>query len=216
MHAVSRTGYPLFSYSDLIDSLVLRGYYIAQDFITPYLLKRLRSEAEAFYQEGMTRAGIGRGDLHQQVETVRNDRTHWLNGSTVAQQRFFALAEELKEEVNRALFMGVFDFEAHYAVYEPGNFYKKHRDAFKGSSNRVLTTVFYLNDSWQESWGGKLRVYDDSDQFLCDVIPQGGTAVFFLSEQFPHEVLPAKQCRYSIAGWYRVNSSVGGLVDPSR
>jgi len=27
--------------------------------------------------------------------------------------------------------------------------------------------------------------------------------VIFLSERFPHEVLPAKKKRHSIAGWFR-------------
>jgi len=31
--------------------------------------------------------------------------------------------------------------------------------------------------------------------------------VIFLSEEFPHEVLPANTHRYSIAGWFRVNNS---------
>lgn len=34
-----------------------------------------------------------------------------------------------------------------------------------------------------------------------------GTLVVFLSEEFEHEVLPAKRDRYSIAGWFRVNPS---------
>ena len=37
------------------------------------------------------------------------------------------------------------------------------------------------------------------------VLPELGTLVIFLSEDIPHEVLPAMRDRYSIAGWFRVN-----------
>jgi SM-20-related protein len=38
--------------------------------------------------------------------------------------------------------------------------------------------------------------------------------VVFLSEEFPHEVLPTATDRYSIAGWFRVNTSSAERVDP--
>jgi SM-20-related protein len=46
------------------------------------------------------------------------------------------------------------------------------------------------------------------------VVPQMGTLVVFLSERFPHEVLPAHADRYSIAGWFRVNTSINNQIDP--
>ena len=36
-----------------------------------------------------------------------------------------------------------------------------------------------------------------------------------MSEQIPHEVRPAFAPRHAIAGWWRVNASLGGIVDPS-
>ncbi|HEY8085443.1 MAG TPA: 2OG-Fe(II) oxygenase [Methylophilaceae bacterium] len=36
-----------------------------------------------------------------------------------------------------------------------------------------------------------------------DISPQGGTLVVFFSDQFWHEVLPAKRDRFSIAGWFK-------------
>ena len=46
------------------------------------------------------------------------------------------------------------------------------------------------------------------------VAPAVGTLAVFLSEDFEHEVLPARRDRYSIAGWFRVNSSSARRVDP--
>jgi SM-20-related protein len=51
---------------------------------------------------------------------------------------------------------------------------------------------------------------------LLSVQPLHGTVVVFLSEEFPHEVLPASRDRYSIAGWFRVNGSTAERVDPPR
>jgi len=39
--------------------------------------------------------------------------------------------------------------------------------------------------------------------------------VVFESERFPHEVLAAESERYSIAGWFRMNNSMVGTVDPA-
>jgi SM-20-related protein len=39
---------------------------------------------------------------------------------------------------------------------------------------------------------------------LIRVAPECGKLVIFLSEDFPHEVLPATQLRQSIAGWFRI------------
>ena len=44
--------------------------------------------------------------------------------------------------------------------------------------------------------------------------PSFGSVAIFLSEEFPHEVLPATRDRYSIAGWFRVNTSTADRIDP--
>ncbi|GAA75971.1 SM-20-related protein [Pseudoalteromonas sp. BSi20480] len=48
------------------------------------------------------------------------------------------------------------------------------------------------------------------------ISPEAGTLVLFESERFVHEVLPAVDNRYSIAGWFRKNASISGIVDPPR
>ena len=48
------------------------------------------------------------------------------------------------------------------------------------------------------------------------VTPNFGTIVVFLSEEFPHEVLPALRDRYAIAGWFRLNTSIANNIDPPR
>jgi SM-20-related protein len=115
----------------------------------------------------------------------------------------------------------LFSFESHFAHYGKGDFYKKHKDAFKGEGNRVLSVLVYLNQDWSADNGGELVIYTkpSSDSCVIDdskvlVTPSFGTIVVFLSEDFPHEVLPAKCDRYSIAGWFHLNSSVANNIDP--
>jgi SM-20-related protein len=77
--------------------------------------------------------------------------------------------------------------------------------------------VVYLNHAWSAADGGELVLYrDDADRDGIRVLPLLGTVAVFLSEAFPHEVLPAGRDRYSIAGWYRRNTSQPHRVDPPR
>ncbi len=111
----------------------------------------------------------------------------------------------MKSPVKIEIPLGLFEYEAHFAQYEVGDFYKKHLDAFRGNESRKLTTVFYMNEDWRDANGGELKVYDLNDQLIQTIAPIAGRLVVFLSEQFPHEVLPAHAKRYSIAGWFRTN-----------
>ena len=103
--------------------------------------------------------------------------------------------------LNRELMLGLDELEAHFAMYAPGTRYAKHRDRFRDDDARVLSSVLYLNDDWQESDGGALRLYLP-DRHL-DVYPSAGKLVLFLSADFEHEVLAATRDRLSIAGWFR-------------
>lgn len=44
--------------------------------------------------------------------------------------------------------------------------------------------------------------------------PTFGTMVIFLSNEFPHEVLPPRCSRYSLTGWFRLNATTAVNLDP--
>ena len=204
-------------FEDIVDDLVTKGFSIQEhglpDFITQALLACQRSISEAEYQA----AGIGRAENYQKAEKVRGDEICWITGSSSEGALWLSWCEAMQQYVNRSLFMGLFSFESHFACYEPGKFFKRHVDAFKGQGNRVLSLVAYLNDDWTSEDGGELVLYaDESDLIGTRVLPTKGTFVVFLSEQFPHEVLPAARSRHSVAGWFRVNGSVNDAIDPPR
>ncbi|MFK7159452.1 2OG-Fe(II) oxygenase [Marinospirillum sp. MEB164] len=203
-------------FDQLIDGLVAQQWFVAPNYLPAALCADLYADLQQLrQQQALAPAGIGRGQQHLHAETVRGDLTHWLDGATPAQRTYLALMRELKDTLNRELFLGLFEYECHYALYPPGSFYKKHVDSFRGRSNRVVTTVLYLNANWQEKDAGEMRLYDpETQQPLLDVPPQAGTLVCFLSEHLPHEVLPTQAERASIAGWFRINNSLQGVIDP--
>jgi SM-20-related protein len=160
-------------------------------------------------------AGTGRDQQHRINKFVRSDQICWVNKDVPATRDYLDWIEQLRLRLNSELFLGLFDYECHYAVYPRGAFYKKHVDAFKGRASRVLTTILYLNPNWQPGNGGELHVYgEEEDMPFLKVEPTWGTMVMFLSEHFPHEVLPARVQRYSLTGWFRVNANLGENLDP--
>ncbi len=199
---------------ELADQLTVRGYAVLDDMFCTSTVASLRAEFDHPDCQFKS-AGIGRQDDFTIAKQVRGDRICWLEGRTGAAAFFLETMAMIRQGLNRRLFMGLFDYESHMAYYPVGTFYKKHWDAFKGRSNRVLSTVFYLNQNWCETDGGELVLYDRADESVLEqVTPVGGRLVVFLSEDFPHEVLPARQERYSVAGWFRVNTSTSTHLDP--
>jgi len=190
-------------YLKITDALVDDGYIVIQNALDSKLPKELVGIAED--ESSFKRAGIsGAGDLHLDSQR-RRDKIRWLDEDGGAQSEFLEFCKGLQEYLNRSLYLGLSYYEAHLAIYEEGDFYEKHLDTFKSSKNRVVTTVYYLNENFKESDGGELVVYDENDKFLAKVIPDANTLVVFMSERFPHEVLPAIKKRHSIAGWFRVD-----------
>lgn len=189
-------------YSTITDSLVQDGYVVVEHAISSALSLSLLNLAKK--SKNFRRAGISaRKKIHSDK---RRDKILWLDEDRSTQSEFIGFANGLKEYLNRELFMCISYFESHYALYEKGDFYEKHYDAFKNSTNRVVTIVYYLNEEWNEKeGGGELMVYDEQDNFIEKVFPHANTLVVFLSEKFPHEVLRANRKRYSIAGWFRVD-----------
>lgn len=187
------------SIDKLIDSLASQGWYVWDDFFD-------LSDVQAIKQcipETLQDARIGYQNTLQDNKGVRGDQTVWLESNMGAPiVRYLDKMESLRQELNYQLFLGLRDFETHFCRYPNGGFYKKHVDNFKGQGRRKITTVLYMNESWQLGDGGELVMYDLQDKALFKLEPLAGRMVFFLSEDFPHEVLPTQQKRESIAGWF--------------
>lgn len=198
-----------------LDRLVTQGWCAQEDFLSPELCQALCVDLKMLQRQGnFQQAGIGRGRDHRHAGDIRTDQTYWLDGASPAQKMLLPMMDALRLYINRTLFMGLHDYEAHYASYQAGGFYKKHLDSFKGRKNRLLSTVLYLTPGWRAEDEGHLVIYDaqDHDRELGRVLPAQGTLACFLSEDIPHEVLPPKRERISIAGWFRGPSS--DIINP--
>ena len=187
-------------------SLEAQGYCVLPDALPTTLTETLVAAIAELEAQDFRRARTGRGELQQLNPFVRRDKIYWIDKATEHAQAWLDWSDDLKTYLNRRLFLGLQYFESHFAVYEPGAFYKKHVDAFKGEENRKISLVVYLNKGWEPGQGGELTIFNDEGEELLKVTPSFATIAVFLSEEFPHEVLPTSRERYSVAGWFRLKS----------
>lgn len=147
-------------------------------------------------------ARIGSGQTLQRREDVRGDTTCWLTEPLyAAEERMLESFEQLRLELNREAFLGLFELELHYAAYAPGASYARHVDQPRGRTRRRVSLVVYLNGEWTAADGGELRMFGDGDLYR-DVQPIGGRLVGFLTADREHAVLPARRERLSVSGWF--------------
>lgn len=186
---------------NIILSLVERGWYTSESFFGPQLCTSLMEELHTL---PLKESKIGKGNSEQFSPEIRNDSLYWLdeNSGSLAQQEYLKEVNRLMLMLNRELFLGLKQFEGHFAKYTPNGFYKKHLDQFKGNKERLVTVINYLNTPQS---GGELRIYsrENPDIIEADVTPKMGRLVCFMSDQIYHEVLPTTSERYSITGWLR-------------
>jgi SM-20-related protein len=191
--------------ASIVEAIAADGLAVARGAIPEMLVRALcdagrqRDAAGEFHG-----AAVGRGAARIERTDVRGDRIRWLEpwDAQPAETALFALVDALRVAVNEALYLGLFEFEGHYAIYPPGAGYARHLDRFRDDDARVLTLIVYLNDGWTDAHCGALRV-ECGDGGTHDVAPEGGTLVAFLSDRFPHEVLPASRERLAFTGWFR-------------
>ncbi|WP_028238607.1 2OG-Fe(II) oxygenase [Stutzerimonas azotifigens] len=198
-------------FTALIDDLAERGWSLQRGVIPTDVTAELAAECRSREVQGaLSPAGIGRGDALAVREGIRGDQILWLEpGQSPACDRYLALMDELRVTLNQTLFLGLEEFECHFAFYPPGAFYKTHLDRFRDDDRRAVSVVLYLNEVWEEGDGGELRLHL-AGQAPVDVTPLAGTLAVFLSGEVPHEVLPTRRDRLSLTGWFKRRALVGG------
>lgn len=202
-------------FARIADDLLAKGYSINPCALPAGLADDLLLHLHAMSERQFAPAGIGREQDQVLNRLVRKDTICWITGESAAGRRWLDWTSRLQSYLNYRLFLGLFSFESHFAHYAEGAFYRRHLDAFKGESNRVLSVVAYLNPGWLPGDGGELLIYPETGATDgIRVTPAFGTLAVFLSEDFEHEVLPTRRDRFSVTGWFRVNSSSALRADP--
>lgn len=191
-------------FTTIIDELAERGWSLQPSFLPHAVTHDLAVECRRREAEGaLAPAGVGRGEAQAVREGIRGDQIQWLEpGQSALCDRYLALMDELRQALNRTLFLGLEEFECHFALYPPGAFYQTHLDRFRDDDSRCVTAVLYLNAEWQPADGGELRMYLGEGESL-DIPPLAGHLVVFLSGEFPHEVRVTHAERLSLTGWFR-------------
>ena len=201
----------------LADALRDCGACWIADWPDAGLCDALRDDLRRLQSAGSLSAGaVGRRESRAFRNDIRTDATCWLDDPRCGDpaRTLLSRLDALRTILNRTLFLGLTDCEAHYAAYPPGGGYVRHRDRFRDSDARVVTWVTYLNADWAEEDAGELRLHlggADVDGVSTELMSNGlmsidvspiGGSLCFLSE-LEHEVLPTRRERLSIAAWFR-------------
>lgn len=202
-------------FDSLLDALIADGYAVVPQFFSIEETQRLAQRARELQQADLLHQATT-GKNPRLDNTIRGDATYWLdeNSAHPAEMHYLQIMQQLRQMLNRHLYLGLHALESHFALYTVGAFYQKHLDQFisdvyKQGDVRQVSCILYLNEHWTQEDGGELRIYLDENNpdKTLDVMPENGTLVVFLSSQFYHEVLPAKRERLSLTGWFKTRGN---------
>ncbi|MDF1823618.1 MAG: 2OG-Fe(II) oxygenase [Verrucomicrobiales bacterium] len=195
---------------NLLRGLAETGYVIIPRFLKLSDTRKLIAECVARVKEGDLRpAAIGRGAGKNILPEIRTDNIHWLESHDLSESQtvYWDKMEDVRTRLNRSLFLGLIELEAHLACFAPGGYYKPHLDCHKKTQSRILSAILYLDEDWVESDGGQLRLYTDNINGVkgpsIDIFPEPGKLVIFVSAEFWHEVRKSSRFRHSLTGWFR-------------
>lgn len=192
----------------IADSLRTHSFCVVPTFLPIELVTALSLRIDQLDHDGRFKAAaVGPMGSTKIAPEIRRDRTRWWDPAklTSEEQELWTRLGGLKDAINSACLLGLWDLEGHYALYPAGSFYKSHLDRFQSDDLRTVSIVLYLNGSWAREDEGCLRLWREAEGPL-EILPLPGTLVCFLSDIVRHEVLPPKRTRKSFAGWFRRRS----------
>jgi len=185
----------------VLDDLNESGFAVIDNVYSSAYVNSLVNECNSHLTE-FRAAGIQNGI----VSHIRSDHILWIDEQLpIAQQHINAL-KNLSQLLNQAFYLAIKEVEAHFACYNAGEFYALHRDNPQKKNDRMISTVFYLHEQWQEDFGGQLRLQDKNEQWHT-IQPLPNRLAIFQSDLL-HEVLLSKQQRLSITAWLRSGNSL--------
>jgi SM-20-related protein len=196
-------------YDEIIRLLNQQGWAVSDAVIPPDWRDALLGRGRQLWDAGEFTGGeIGRSVNDARQPAVRGDFICWVQpDSDLARHPFFAWMAGLRAVLNERYGMGLRSQEFHFARYDAGAGYRKHIDQHRGSDQRKISIVLYLNPDWDPADGGELCLYQpyDPDAEIGRFAPLGGRLAVFVSGVMPHEVLPARATRWSLTGWLRTD-----------
>ncbi len=192
-------------FEELIEGFITNKIGISTSFLSLPLAAALLQNIHKLNRDSrMERAGVGNGSVKDKTQKIRGDKTCWIDSKSknIAEMEFLDMIKEFMGHLNKTCFTGVNSCEFHYAMYDEGAFYSRHKDQFRNDYNRKFSIIGYLNEDWQVSDGGQLIIHreDEEDQ---EILPNNQKAVFFQSDVLEHQVAVANRVRMSVTGWLK-------------
>lgn len=192
-------------FEELVEGFVTGKVGVSEGFLTAALSSSLMKNLMELNTDGrLANAGIGYDSRKTITSSIRSDKTMWIEDSTRndAEKEFLELIKTFIAYLNRTCYTGINAYEFHYALYDQGAFYSKHKDQFKNNNSRKFSIISYLNDNWLESDGGQLIIHHEGNRAQY-ILPNSGKTVFFQSNELEHEVAVATRPRMSVTGWLK-------------
>lgn len=191
-----------------LDQMSDRSFWFGKDVLSEQQYSFLLHSAKEKYESGLFKAAqIGKGENKIQSTEIRRDSLFWIDDFTTEPESLVAdIFQGIMELAKRELYLPAKRFECHYARYDKGDKYDKHRDRHQRWPGRLLSGVIYLN-SLDEAQGGELVIFDSSG-LPQKIRPQAGSMVVFDSS-LEHEVSLCQSQRWSLTGWIREDLESG-------
>lgn len=192
------------NFETIIDSYIKTKVGISDSFLDSVLAGHLKNNIIALHKKNLLEeASTGNEELRITNNKVRGDAIYWLDRkhNDTYENDFFDRMDAFILYLNKSCYAGITSYEFHYTLYEPGTFYKRHKDQFKNNSSRQFSIISYLNEDWTAEDGGQLLIQLANEEQLID--PTNGKTVFFKSNELEHEVLHTTKNRMSITGWLK-------------
>lgn len=185
----------------ILDDLNESGFALIDHLYSHEYISALVQECTS-HLEQFRAAGVQNGV----VSHIRSDHILWIDGQLPVAQQHIQFLQDLSQILNQAFYLGIKEVEAHFACYQAGEFYALHRDNPQKKNDRMISTVFYLHESWQEEFGGQLRLQDKNGNWHT-IEPLPNRLAIFQSDLL-HEVLLSNHQRLSITAWLRSSGSI--------
>lgn len=189
---------------NILEDLLAHGLSVQDDiFSESFVAEILQNFDENMARGKFQDAGIGKGLLKKRIPSIRGDKICWIEDweSPPALKSFYDFSIGAMNSMRQNLFLPLKRIEAHYACYDPGAFYKKHKDQHRTSPHRQISMILYLSE-WKEGFGGELLCYG-LEGVARKVFPLRGRVVFFISGDVFHEVLVSNYQRKTLTSWFR-------------
>lgn len=191
-------------FDELIDSFINNKIGLSEQFLTKNLATMLQQNLMELENGDLLKpAGIGNAEIKDKNQKKRGDKIYWIDkkNKNIHELEFLDLIEDFMDYLNKTCYTGINAYEFHYALYDTGSYYLRHKDQFQTNHDRKYSLISYLNDNWEEKDGGALLIYQDEK--TDTILPGIQKTVFFQSSELEHEVSITNRPRMSITGWLK-------------